>query len=178
MNVEPAVAKLVLAGAMGAGKSTAIASLADAPPVSTEMPMTDGARGAKTTTTVALDFATALLDDGTPLFLYGMPGQDHLSFMRPIVLEGALGVLLMLDGRDPDLPDTCAGWIDSVHGFDATLPLAVGVTHTDLVSDFSLEPLRSLLSERALHVPAFTVDARDRAQMAQLARSLLASALD
>lgn len=178
MDTEIGIAKLVLAGAMGAGKSTAIAALADAPPVSTEMPIVDGIRGSKTTTTVALDFATAMLEDGTPLFLYGLPGQDHLSFMRPIVLEGALGALMMLDGRDPDLPATCQEWLDSLHDHDPALPLAIGITHTDLVGDFSLEPLRALLHERRVRVPAFTVDARDRAQMAHLVRALLAAAMD
>lgn len=168
-----AIAKLVFAGSVGAGKSTAIASLAESPPVSTEMPMLEGASGNKTTTTVALDFATAILDDGTPLFLYGLPGQDHFEFMRGIVLEGAVGAVIMLDGRSPDIAALCIGWIDAIGNIDRQLPLAFGVTHTELHPSFSLQPVRAAMRERGLAVPVFTVDARNRAQMVHLVRALL-----
>ena len=170
------IAKLVLAGPVGSGKSTAIAALADTPPVTTEMPLTDGPMGNKVTTTVALDFTTAILDDGTPLFLYGMPGQEHFAFMREIVLNGALGVLVLLDGRSPGLTAEFDEWIDAVRGIDPTLPLALGITHTDLLPGFSMWPIREAMRRRGLAVPVFTIDARKRAQVAQLVRALLASA--
>lgn len=81
-NVEAGTIKLVLAGPVGAGKTTAIRSIADSDPISTEMPLTTGALGDKTTTTVAFDFATIVLDDGTPVMVYGLPGQEHYAFMR------------------------------------------------------------------------------------------------
>jgi len=100
-------AKLVFAGAVGAGKTTAIRSIADGAPVSTDVPMTDGAHGDKTTTTVALDFSEVILDDGTPLLVYGLPGQDHFSFMRPIVIKSAIGVIVLLDARDTEIGNRC-----------------------------------------------------------------------
>lgn len=109
-------AKLVFAGPVGAGKTTSIRSLSDTAPVSTEMPMTDGAMGEKTTTTVALDFSMVLLDDGTPLHIYGLPGQDHFSHMRPIVLEGAIGVVVVLPGDHDDIEDACERWLRSIRG--------------------------------------------------------------
>jgi len=168
-------AKLVFAGPVGAGKSTAIATLAESPPVSTEMPLLDAVSGDKTTTTVALDFATSVLDDGTPLFLYGLPGQDHFEFMRGIVMEGAVGALIMLDARAADIATTCIGWIDALSAIDKQLPVAFGVTHSDLAPEFSLHPVRMAMRERGLAVPVFTVDARDRGHMAHLVRALLTS---
>ena len=173
MDLE--IAKLVLAGPVGSGKSTAIASLADTAPVSTEMPLTEGRMGNKTTTTVALDFATAILDDGTPLFLYGLPGQDHFSFMRPIVLEGALGVLVMLDGRDADITSHCAEWIASIRSFEPAMPMAFGVTHTDIAPNFSIEPVRQAIRGCGVSVPVFCVDSRSRSQLAHLLRAMLVS---
>jgi signal recognition particle receptor subunit beta len=167
------IAKLVFAGPVGAGKSTAIATLAETAPVSTEMPLLESASGDKTTTTVALDFATAILDDGTPLFLYGLPGQDHFDFMREIVLEGAVAALVMLDGRSSDISQLCMGWIDAIHAIDRQLPLAFGVTHTELNSAFTLKPLRVAMRARGLAVPVFTVDARDRGEMMHLVRAVL-----
>jgi len=86
MNAQPL--KLVFAGPVGAGKTTAIAAIADAPPVSTDTPMSEGSMGDKTTTTVAFDFATLKTEEGDLVFLYGLPGQERFDFMRRIILTG------------------------------------------------------------------------------------------
>lgn len=172
-SVEPI--KLVFAGPMGAGKTTAIRSIADGEPVSTEMPMTDGARGDKHTTTVAFDFATIVLDDGQPLFVYGLPGQDYLAHMRPIILRGAIGVVLVLDGSDPDVATHCAHWLASLRESGAPPALVIGVTKAELSADFSLAALRATLGADRGRVPVFTFDARDRQQAEHLVRALLVS---
>ncbi len=50
--------KIVFVGPPGAGKSTAIKSISDLPPVSTDVPASDESR----LTTVALDFGEMALD--------------------------------------------------------------------------------------------------------------------
>ena len=167
--------KLVFAGPMGAGKTTAIRGIADAEPVSTEMPMTDGARGDKHTTTVAFDFATIVLDDGQPLFVYGLPGQDYLAHMRPIILRGAIGVVLVLDGSAPDVAAHCTHWLASLRESGAPPALVIGVTKAELAPDFSLAALRAALGPDRGRVPVFTFDARDRQQAEHLVRALLVS---
>ena len=165
--------KFVLAGPVGAGKTTALRSLSDIPPVSTEMPLSDGPMGDKTTTTVALDFAAILLDDGTPLQLFGLPGQEHFSHMRDIVLDGALGAMLLLPGDDPDIAAACAHWLQAIARIDAELPVAIGVTRTDLAPGFRMDKIRQTLAGRMPPVPVLTIDAREREQAAQLIRALL-----
>ena len=90
--------KIVFAGPMGAGKTTAIRSISDTPPVSTEVDNTDRAAYDKESTTVALDYGQLLLDDGTAVRLYGTPGQERFSFMWEILCSGAIGVILLIDG--------------------------------------------------------------------------------
>ncbi len=165
--------KLVLAGPVGAGKTTAIRSVADGEPVSTEVPLLDGAVGDKTTTTVALDFATVLLEDGQPLFLYGLPGQEHFSFMRTIMLDGALGVIIVLDGSDERIAEQCKHWLESIRSIDPDMPLAIGVTKTETVAQFSLGAIRAAIRSCGAPVPTFTFDARDRQQTTQLLRALI-----
>lgn len=165
--------KFVLVGPVGAGKTTALGSLSDTAPVSTEMPLSDGPMGDKTTTTVALDFATILLDDGTPLQLFGLPGQEHFSHMRGIVMQGALGVLALLPGDDPDIAAHCAHWVRIVADIDADLPMAIGITRTDLAPDFRMDTIRRALAGRMPPVPVMTIDAREREQVSQLVRALL-----
>jgi len=109
-----AAAKIVLTGPVGAGKTSAIRAISDGDALSTEMPWSDPSQPGKSTTTVALDFAHIVLDDGTPVLVYGLPGQDHFAFMRPIVLEGAAGAIILLDGRDADLARHCEDWLSSV----------------------------------------------------------------
>lgn len=165
--------KLVLAGPVGAGKTTTLRSLADTEPVSTEMPLSDGPMGEKTTTTVALDFATVLLDDGTPLQLFGLPGQEHFAHMRDIVMSGAFGVILLLAGDSPDIADHCGHWIDSIAAIDASLPIVIGITRTDKALAFRMDTVRKVLVARSRPMPVFTVDVRSREQAEHLVRALL-----
>lgn len=165
--------KLVLAGPVGAGKTTAIRSVADGEPVSTEMPLPDGPIGDKTTTTVALDFATVLLEGGQPLFLYGLPGQEHFSFMRPIMLDGALGVVVVVDGTDLQVADQCQHWLKSIREIDPDIALTIGVTKTETMPHFNLGAIRTAIRDCGRLVPVFTFDARDRQQTTQLLRALV-----
>lgn len=165
--------KLVFGGPVGAGKSTAIRSIADGEPVSTEMPLLDGPMGDKTTTTVALDFATVMLEGGPPLFVYGLPGQQHFEFMYPIVLQGALGVVILLNGSDSDLVSQCERWLNSIRGIDAAMPIVIGVTQTDSLPSFSIKPVRDAIKRCGSPVPVFTVDARSKEETTQLVRALL-----
>ncbi len=168
-------AKLVFAGPVGAGKTTSIRSLSDSAPVSTEMPMTDGAMGDKTTTTVALDFSMILLDDGTPLHIYGLPGQEHFSHMRPIVLEGAVGVIVVLPGDSEDIEGACEHWLRSMRDIAPEIALVIGITRTDLSRDFRMDTVRRAVRRCGNPVPVFTFDARDREQCSHLVRALLLS---
>ncbi len=175
MTTSPA--KLVIAGPVGAGKTTVIRSLADGEPVSTEMPLTTGPMGDKTTTTVALDFATILLDDGMPVMLYGLPGQDHFGFMRPMLLQGAAGAIVLLDGSDPTVSEQCADWLRSIRSIDPDMALVIGVTKSDCSEAFDIREVRRTLRDSgATMVPIMTIDARDRQQAAHLVRALLVAA--
>ncbi|HET8899360.1 MAG TPA: GTPase [Rhodanobacteraceae bacterium] len=164
---------VVLAGPVGAVKTTALRTLADSVPVSTEMPLSGGPMGEKTTTTVALDYATVMLDDGTPVHLYGLPGQEHFSHMREIVMLGALGVIVLLAANQADVASQCRHWLAVIRAIDATVPLVIGITHTDLVPGFRMDLIRDAVAGQPSPVPVLTLDVRDREQAAQLIRTLL-----
>lgn len=171
-SVEPI--KLVFAGSMGGGKSTAIGSIADGELISTEMPMSETI-GSKSTTTVAFDFATVWLEDGMPLHIYGMPGQRYFSHMRSILLEGALGVILVLDAVDPDIGASCESWLRSLRESNRSAQIVIGITKTDMAISFSLAPVRAALRRCNEVIPVFTFDARCTEQTRHLVRALLIS---
>lgn len=166
--------KLVLAGPVGSGKTTAIRSIADTEPVSTEMPLTEGSTSEKRTTTVALDFATVALDENAPpLLVYGIPGQEHFSFMRAIVTAGAIGAIVVLDGTAADISDQCRNWLGAMRDAAPNMGLVVGITKTEIAPDFNIREVREVARQFGPSIPILTFDARDRAQTAQLVRALL-----
>jgi signal recognition particle receptor subunit beta len=48
-------------------------------------------------TTVGIDYGEITLDDGVKIGLYGTPGQSRFDFIWPVICQGALGVILLVD---------------------------------------------------------------------------------
>lgn len=165
--------KLLFAGPVGAGKTTAIRALSDGPPVSTEAPLSVGATAAKATTTVAFDYSTVRVDDDISVHLYGIPGQDHFDFMRPIIANGALGVIVLLDATSSTLKEDCVYWLSAMTAIDPGLKFVVGISKSDLNARFSLGDVREGIRSCGLMAPAMCVDPRDERQCTQLVRALL-----
>lgn len=165
--------KLVFVGGMGAGKTTAVRSISDVEPVSTEMPLSEDAHGDKQETTVALDYSSIELDDGELLHVYGVPGQRYLDFMWPMVCEGALGIIVLVSAANED---PLGSSLELLREFSRLAPqasLAVGMTHTDQHSELLIPDFRQALFAEGFRLPVMRVDARDTAQVTFLVRSLL-----
>src|SRR5215470_963672 len=122
--------KLVIAGGFGVGKTTAVGSVSDIAPLTTEAVMTAESVGldeprsgsGKNTTTVAMDFGSVNLDESLKLYLFGTPGQTRFSFMWDDLVRGALGALVIVDC---DRLVDCHGAVDYFE--QCGLPFAVGV---------------------------------------------------
>lgn len=168
--------KLLFGGPVGSGKTTAIASISDSKPVSTEAPLSGGPMREKTQTTVALDYSTLTLDEHR-VHLYGLPGQERLSFMRDILVPGALGVVVLLDASSDTIYEDADHWLQSLTDLDDKLRFVVGVTKTDLedASAFSLNRLRGIIRQFVPSAPLLSVDARSDRDVLQLLRILLVS---
>lgn len=120
--------KLVIAGPVGAGKTTFVRTLSTSEVVDTDEIATENI--GKSATTVAMDFG-ALDLDGIPVQLFGTPGQDRFDFMWEILSEGALGLVLLVHGQRPaDFPR--ARDILEFITSRIPVPFIIGVTHQDL----------------------------------------------
>jgi len=165
--------KIVFTGPVGAGKTTAIAALSDVPPITTDELATDMTQERKPTTTVALDYGLMKLADDQRIHLYGTPGQERFDFMWEILVEGGIGLVLLLDGSRPAPHKDMLFFLDAFRDFIASTSVVIGVTRTDLAPDLSLDVLHDHLHRTGLNPPVFTVDARDRDDVRTLVKALL-----
>lgn len=166
--------KLVFVGGMGVGKTTAVRAISDVEPVSTEMPLSEHASAEKSQTTVAMDYSSIELDDGELLHVYGVPGQRYLDFMWPLVCDGALGVIVLVNAGQPDAADDTASLLQEFGRIAPGASMAVGITRMDEYPDFLVPAFRDALFAHGLRLPVMRVDARSATQVSFLVKSLLA----
>ncbi|RMH05049.1 MAG: GTP-binding protein [Aquificota bacterium] len=94
--------KIVVAGPFAAGKTQFINTVSEIKTVKTERRITSqGEKGVKEYTTVAMDFGKIRIDDEHELYLFGTPGQSRFDFMWEILGQGALGIIILVDSTDP-----------------------------------------------------------------------------
>lgn len=165
--------KIVFTGPMGAGKTTAIRSISDIPPVSTEVDNTDRAACDKDSTTVALDYGQLALEDGTAVRLYGTPGQERFSFMWEILSTGAIGVILLIDGSTPTALEDLRSYAQVFHRINPDQPFVIGVGRTNPDDAGLLDRYAQSLAASGIIAPVFDVDVRKREDVLLLIETLL-----
>ena len=170
----PKELKIVFTGPMGAGKTTAIATISDCAPVSTEVQNNDRQTFAKDSTTAALDFGQLSVTAGTVVRLYGTPGQERFSFMWEILAQGAMGVVLLIDASSPSALLDSRHYAQTFRRISPNQPLVVGVGRVALAPEGVLAALISSLSAAGILVPVFSVDVRKREDTMLLVHALLA----
>ena len=170
-----AVYKLVFAGPVGAGKTTAVQSLSDIEVVSTDSVASDETRRIKRTTTVAIDYGVMKLDNGDQVHIYGTPGQKRFDFMWEIVAENALGLILLLKGDAPDLLGDLRTYVGEFREFIDQTALVVGITHAEACGWQARQEVARELVQLGLPPYVMDADSRNRAHMAALVKELIHS---
>lgn len=164
--------KIIFSGPVGAGKTTAIATISDIPPVKTEKIATDETRQVKPNTTVAMDYGVIHLGDER-VHLYGTPGQERFDFMWDILSQGAIGLVLLISNVRPDPFADLRLFLDSFRPFASEMRMVIGLTQVDRHPTPSIEDYQQELLKIGLKVPVFEIDARSRPDVSLLIQALL-----
>lgn len=127
--------KLIVAGTVGAGKTTFVANLSEVETVNTDVLASEDL--GKANTTVAMDYGILTLD-GVTLHIYGTPGQDRFDFMWEVLCEGALGLILLVAGDQPQTFAQARNILDFIASRIA-VPFVIGVTREDLPNSWEAE---------------------------------------
>ena len=165
--------KIVFTGPVGAGKTTAIASISDIPPVRTEARSHDMRRAPKEATTVAMDYGLLRLGGGEKVHLYGTPGQARFDFMWDILAEGAIGLVLLVNNDARHALRALDRFLEAFAPLLRETRLALGVTRMDIAADPTLADYNHRLQVHGLRAPVLEVDARRRSDVVVLLQALL-----
>jgi len=167
--------KIIFTGPVGAGKTTAINSISDTPPIKTDASASDMTKTRKNSTTVALDYGVMNLPDGEKLHLYGTPGQERFDFMWDILINGGIGLILLLDNTRADPFVDMKFFLDSFDKFISDTAVAIGVTQMDLSDKPTIDDYQVQLQSYGLKFPVFSIDAREKSDVSLLIQALLYS---
>jgi len=169
------VHKIIFTGPVGAGKTTAIASISDIEPFQTEELASDDTKKLKANTTVAMDYGMMKLEDGERVHLYGTPGQERFDFMWEILTEGGIGLILLLNNANPDPVKDLEFYLDAFEAFIRDTGIAIGITRMQESPRPGLDDYARVLEQHNLSCPLFEVDARNSEDVIMLTSSLFYS---
>jgi signal recognition particle receptor subunit beta len=166
--------KIIVAGPVGAGKTTAINSLTNDNAFMTDATVSDEVTSKrKSNTTVAMDFGVVKINEDDVAHVYGTPGQQRFSFMWEILSEGAHGLVILLDNtRNYPFRDL-KYFVENFADLIATQTLILGVTRSDVSNETSPETYQQWLQELDLTAEVRFIDARDKEDVEQLIFSLV-----
>ncbi len=166
--------KIVFSGPMGAGKSQAISSLSDIDVVSTEVKNTDLDQHSKALTTVGMDYGELSIDENTSIGLYGTPGQERFSFIWPILTQGALGIVILIDHSADNPTEDLANYLQTFQAmYDGRI--VIGVSQIDKMPEREFNIYHEWMDANSINLPIYPVDMRVKDDVLLLVETIIAS---
>ena len=124
-------------------------------------------------TTLALDYGVMNLIDGERLHLFGTPGQARFDFMRDILVEGGIGLVLLINNSATDPFRELHFFLNAFDRFIDETRVVIGITHMGENHHPTFGDYHLQLEGSKHKVPIFEVDVRRRRDVALLIEALL-----
>lgn len=169
--------KIIFAGNMGAGKTSAVQSLSEIDVISTDVVNTDRGAHSKLMTTVGIDYGQIILPPDVKISLYGTPGQERFEAVWRVVTQGALGAIVLIDSTSDKAKEDLPYYVDYFAKYNIR-HIVIGITHTnetERTQHISLEDCFSILQSQSMVYPVFAVDTRIKEDVLLLIDCLLSS---
>ena len=178
---EPGVVinKVLFAGTVGVGKTTAVKAVSDAAVLTTDAAATDSTQIIKDSTTVAMDFSAVWLEDSIKVHVYGTPGQARFDFMWTVLSKGTTALVLLVDDSSDTIMADMQVYLDGFASLVQENRLVVGVTRVHAEggsTDSALRRYRDFFKQKNLSVPVLEADPRSRHDVIVLIRAAIATA--
>lgn len=167
--------KIIFTGPEGAGKTTAISSISDVAPLKTDFSASVKSTSKQASSVVAMDYGVMDLEDGEKIHLYGTSGQKYLDFEWDILINGGIGLVLLLDNTQTDPFKDMWFFLDAFKSFIKETGVVIGVTKMDLSGKPTIEDYHYQLQLSELKPPVFAVDTRQKNDVFLLIQALLYS---
>lgn len=165
--------KIVFGGTTGAGKSQAMKVLSDIPVIETQAVHTDRQAHTQHLTTVGIDYGEIVLEDKTPIGLYGTPEQDHFNFMWSLVGKGTIGIVILIDHSRKERLQDLEFYLKTLQAYGAHL--VIGITQLDQQEDHKLKIYRDLMKEYQCSYPLFEIDTQEKNDVLLMIEALITS---
>jgi len=166
--------KLVFVGPVGAGKTTAVKTMAQAHCVTTDEQASDMTQRQKAQTTVAMDYGVASAEGERRIHLYGTPGQERFSFMWDIITQGGDGLILLLDNSRKNPFGDLHFYLNHHQEYACSGRMVLGITKVDLNSEGpSVDDYQFELQQAGFSLEVVGVDVRRHQDVSNLVDLML-----
>ena len=167
--------KIIITGAVGVGKSTAIRTYSTSAVVDTDVRATDETSQIKKDTTVAMEYGTITLDAETKVHLYGTPGQERFDFMWEILRSGSRGLVVLVNAQSTDPGQELRFYLHAFADVVIKVPVVVGLNQTDKNEHSSamVAELQQVVEEVGVSADVLVVDVRKRRDVNKLVKPIL-----
>ena len=161
--------KIIFAGPMNAGKTTAIASISDVNVTK------EAAEKTRNNANVAMDYGVMKLGGVDNIHLYGTPDEEQIEFVRDALTEDGIGLVLLLNNTNKNPFEELKFYTDAFAELVSKGKLVIGVNFMSRKPRPCLEDYYTELERLNIKAPIFEVDCRQYNDVSILVQSLLYS---